>query len=808
MTPQATFLTPGRLKQFDVLPSCFQFLFENAQLQVSFLKNKACKIHFTQDAAEFDWASYAVIDDNPENTAALTWKDKTDRIQLISQNGMLEISKSDGLLRFLNSQGEVLCEDEPGLGHAWHTHGLAVYKKLEENDRFTGLGGKSGPINKRGRYYQMVNTDHFGYHENSDPLYASIPFFTGFRGNNAYGIFFDNNAYSHFDFGASQERYYSFGANEGPLRYYLFSGNPVSIIEQYTCLTGRAAMPPKWALGYQQCRYSYYPDTAVQSLIEQFEWRQFPIDVVYLDIHYMDQYKVFTWSREYFPDPERLIKLCQSKNIQLTVILDPGIKKEAGYVPYDEGNKLDIWISYPDGRAVEGKVWPGNCVFPDFTHPACRAWWSRHVSEWVSMGIKGLWNDMNEPAVWGNRFPEIAQMHGDGRPQSFAALRNVYGMQMAKSTLEGAQHTDPEDRYFVLTRASYAGGQRYSAIWTGDNSSNEKHMRLSTRMVSGLNMAGYLLAGSDIGGFIGECTPELFMRWIGLGAFQPLYRSHTMINSRPAEPWGFGEEAEQIARQYIQFRYRLIPWWYSLIYRYKMEGRPLCADLTMQYYMQDEVFDEAFGDQFLCGQTFLIAAGSIHHPFTEIYLPAGETWCDLYNGQRVAGGQKYVHREQKHFVPAFLRENQFLLSWPETIDRAEKYCQAIELHLFSLNQHEPFWWYDDDGKSNSYENGQFMLREISWDEQKKVLSISEQEGNWNSPVKEVIIYLHGVDEKVILFYEGKEVPMQPSQFSFFQPLTAFDPYEQPETEGQTIFGSIMANIRLDSKKIELIFQTV
>ncbi len=800
------FLRPGRFIKIQVLRDYTLFKFEFAYLKISILEAGGSCIQYALSLDDFEIKSYAVIDNRSIDHTSVLHEECVDYVILKTNEYQICVCKNEGLIQFKDLLGNNICGDEPGLGNQWTKNGFSCHKTLDHNLRFTGLAGKTGPLNKRGKFYEMINSDHFGYGENSDPLYASIPFFIGISESQTFGIFLDNSSYTFFDFGASQQRYFSFGAPQGPFRYYFFYGTPKEICKQYIHLTGLASLPPKWALGYQQCRYSYFPDSVVIQLIEQFNHRNIPLDVIYLDIHYMDDFKVFSWHPKYFPNPENFVKRCHENEVQVAVILDPGIKKEPGYEPYDSGDREKIWISYPDEKPVECNVWPGNCVFPDFTLEKTRDWWASYVKELVSIGINGLWNDMNEPAVFGNNFPATSIMNGDGSPDIFAAYRNVYGMLMNKSTLEGAKSVSSDQKSFVLTRATFSGGQRFAAIWTGDNSSEEKHMQLSTRMVSALNSAGFIMAGSDIGGFIGECSPELYMRWIAIGSFQTLFRGHTMINSRPAEPWGFGEDAEYVARRYIQFRYKLMPWWYSMVYLSSVHGIPVCEDLSLEYYNDDQVFDYRFQNQFISGNTFLVSPGSLTQKFTEIYLPKGHHWIDLYNYQLFEGGQTILYQEHKYFVPVFIKAGSFILSWPEPVMRAKHRLDTIELHLFTLGDHFPFVWYDDDDSINASNNEQYMYREIRWDALSKTLCLSVVKGKLDFNVKNIRICFHGLDKPFKLLY-GNNVYLSSHYTSqlFNTEPPALDPFFKNTYTDKISFGSYSVDLPLHSDEMIIDF---
>jgi alpha-glucosidase (family GH31 glycosyl hydrolase) len=307
-------------------------------------------------------------------------------------------------------------------------------------------------------------------------------------------------------------------------------------------------MPPKWSLGYQQCRWSYDSSEKVLKVVRTFREKGIPCDVVWMDIDYMDGFRCFTFDSSRFPDPKSMVDDLHSIGCKAIWMLDPGIKKEEGYFVYETGSENEVWIQKADGSPFIGEVWPGDCVFPDFTCKRTRTWWASLVKDFISNGVDGIWNDMNEPAVFKSttKTMPVSNIHrGDddiGGVQNHSYYHNVYGMLMARSTYEGMAKANTEKRPFVLTRAGFIGSQRYAATWTGDNLSNWEHLHMSVPMVLQLGLSGQPLSGPDIGGFAGNATPKLFGRWMGLGALFPFSRGHTETGSIDHEPWSFGEE--------------------------------------------------------------------------------------------------------------------------------------------------------------------------------------------------------------------------------------------------------------------------
>ncbi|RYY35130.1 MAG: DUF4968 domain-containing protein, partial [Sphingobacteriaceae bacterium] len=322
--------------------------------------------------------SYAIIAKPQQTKTSITQTDS--EIQVVTDSLRLTISKKPFAVSFFTLDGKVINQDETGLTTSWVNDAVATYKKMQDGERFVGLGEKTGPLDRRGNGYTNWNSDVFGYSTGADPLYATIPFYIGIHHDLNYGIFMDNTWQSDFNFGASNNRFSSFGARGGEMDYYfIYHKNVADIITSYTALTGRMQLPPLWSLGYQQNRYSYYPDTEVYRIAQTLREKKIPADGITLDIHYMDKYKVFTWDKTRFPDPVKMNSRLKEMGFKTTLIVDPGIKVEPGYGVYERGLKDDIFIKYNDNTNYTGEVWPGWCNFPDFTSAKGRNWWQDEI---------------------------------------------------------------------------------------------------------------------------------------------------------------------------------------------------------------------------------------------------------------------------------------------------------------------------------------------------------------------------------------------------------------------------------------------
>ena len=724
----------------------------------------------------FDDFSFAVV---AEPTAPVQPLLEDDGVLRLPMDGfVLEITKDPVQFRFLKPDGTVINEDEPGLGTSWLGEQVTAYKAMQEGERFVGLGEKTGNLDRRGTGYTNWTTDYFAYPEEADMIYGAHPFYMGLHHGMVYGIFLDNTYKTHFNFGASTDRFSSFTAEDGDLNYYFFHGaNPAEVLKAYTDLTGRSPMPPKWSLGYQQCRYSYYPDSELLTVAKTFRDKQIPADVVYCDIHYMDKYKIFSWDQERFPDPKGMMDTLRDQGFHLVVIADPGIKTQEGYQPYEDGVQQDIFIKYPDGKPYSGEVWPGWCHFPDFTDEKARDWWGEWFKVYTQDGLEGFWNDMNEPATWGQRIPELMEMSFEGTGGTMRRGRNVYGMQMARATYEGVKKHLNGKRPFNLTRSSYCGIQRYSAVWTGDNVADDTHMLSGVRLVNSLGLTGVPYTGPDVGGFVGEAGVDLFARWISIGAFTPFFRGHSMINSRDTEPWTFGEEVEEISRNYISLRYRLMPYIYGAFAEAAASGMPVSRSLVLDHAFEPEIYDGRFQNQFLCGPYILVAPVESDKQITKVYLPAGKSWYDLHTGELLAGGQVVYADCPNWRLPLYIQAGAILPMQSLVQSLTEKPEPVLHLHVYAGGQGTEYSYYEDDGETYGYEGGAYQKRTIRL--QGNALSWEAAQGSYPSAFDTVKVYLHGFAAVDSVQVNGTNVATTQETHRYTEPITQFDPVGQP-----------------------------
>jgi alpha-glucosidase len=551
------------------------------------------------------------------------------------------------------------------------------------DEAWLGFGEKVGALDKRGMHFVFWNTDVVPHHPDTDPLYQSIPFSLGLRDGTAWGFFLDESWRLEVDVAAEDPTRVRWESRGPELDAYLFAGpQPADVVRRYTALTGRPPLPPLWSLGVQQSRWGYENAREIRSVIRDYRAHQLPLDCVYLDIDYMEGYKVWTWDKARYPDPAGLAREAAAQGVRIVTIIDPAVKAEPGYRVYDEALAGDHLVRNDRGSVLLGEVWPKPAAFPDFTREPVRQWWGQLHRAFVETGIAGFWNDMNEPAcfrlingnetfsinsapaadlgkVEGPTLPHDAR-HGDRR---HLEVHNVYALGMAQAAYEGLRELAPERRPFLLTRAGAAGIQRYAAVWTGDNSSYWAHLELSIAMLLGLGLSGVAFTGADVPGFLGRASGEMLVRWTQLGTFYPLLRNHSAKGTPYQEPWRFGEPYLSLAREWLERRYRLLPTLYTLMHEASQEGLPAMRPLVM--YAPGDAEALRMDDAFLLGRELLVAP-VVRQGRTRrhVYLPEGR-WLPFFDlglsaGEVLEGRQHVLAEAPLGTVPMWLRAGEAL----------------------------------------------------------------------------------------------------------------------------------------------------
>lgn len=748
----------GSLLSFDQTGAIFNIQCQHGFVCLLFYRDDIVRIIMNPSSEPSLKSSVALV--KQPDTVKIQLEELEERIIINSPKLTIELQKSPLRVCVKDKNENILVnESELGMGYS-STNAVFCFKDMDEEDHFYGFGEKTGFLDKRGEKMTMWNSDVYAPHNpETDALYQSIPYFMTVRNGNASGIFFDNTFKTTFDFKSNNDTY-SFSAEGGQLDYYILAGpTPKDVIEQYTDLTGRMPLPPKWALGYHQSKYSYKSEQEVRELVSKFKQKQIPIDAIYFDIHYMNGYRVFTFDRAAFPDPKKLISGLKQEGIHVVPIVDPGVKKDPNYHIYKEGVLQNHFCKYLEGDLYLDEVWPGISAFPDFTKTETQKWWGKKHSFYTDLGIEGIWNDMNEPAVFNKtKTMDLDVVHdNDGDLKTHQELHNVYGLLMGKATYEGLEQQLNGKRPFLLTRAGYAGIQRYAAVWTGDNRSFWEHLEMSLPMCMNLGVSGIPFSGPDVGGFAHDSNGQLLTRWMQVGAFTPFFRNHNALDTVRQEPWSFGEKYEKIIKKYIQLRYQWLPHLYTLFMEASRTGIPVMRPLFLEYPNDPKTTN--LSDQFLIGDNVLIAP--IMRPDTYhrvVYLPEGD-WVDYWTDDSFQGGIHILVEADLETLPIFIKKGSMIAHG--AIKHSTMASETnMEIHLYPNEKGEmTYTLYDDDGETFAYEKGDYFLKKITCQQTPNDIQLSIN--NENTSIKpswnEWTLVIHLLQEPKKVFVNHEEI---------------------------------------------------
>jgi alpha-glucosidase len=744
---------------------------DNSQVQLAVLAPDLIRVRasFTKPLPTKDH-SWAIAKSNWDGVP-FTVNETPTEITLVTSELEIVIHRSPLLIDFRDARShELLNSDEQPM--AYDANGLlsemmfdpkagmfvAASKKLGFDEHFYGLGEKAARLDKRRGRFVNWNSDTPGYTEGRDPIYQTIPFYIGLQRGVAYGIFFDNSYRSYFDFGHSSQQRAWFGAEGGEMNYYFFYGPSIKkVLGRYADLTGHMPLPPLWALGNQQSRWSYYPDTMVEEIVRQYREHDLPLDVLHLDIDYMQGYRVFTFDTSRFPNPKALAEKLARQGVKLVTIVDPGVKHQPPadgatqhasvnaelesqvqrYYVFDQGLAQNYFQRRKSGGLFIPKVWPGDSVFVDFTLPDARRWWGDLHRAYLDNGIAGIWNDMNEPSDFidqtGKNQIDVVS-NDEGEQSTHAKNRNVFALLMARATFEGLERLRPNKRPYVITRAAYAGIQRYSTMWTGDTNSTWDSLALNIPMFTTLGLSGEPFVGSDVGGFIGRGNGELLVRSYQVSFLVPFCRNHKEISGYDQEPWRFGKFYEDIIRKYLKLRYELLPFLYTTLEEAHRTGVPLFRPLLLNY--QDDPNTYNLDDQFMVGSDVMVAPilkPDVRSRF--VYFPKG-VWYDYWTGGSYVGGTTHWIEADLYKVPLFVRGGSIIPTGPQMNYVGETSDSSIMFGIYPDEKGTASTTlYEDDGESPAYRNGVFRRTTINVERSRRgyTVNVSQPVGTFRPP---------------------------------------------------------------------------
>lgn len=740
-------------------------------MRVDVIRDDVIRLKISRNGHFDESPTFAVCAD-PGSQAPEFSFEETDAFARVSTAAMsVTISKDPFRIEACRADGSMIlsgCRDDNGRSWDYATLNdeFVVRRRCHREDAFFGLGEKTGRFNRRGRGYTLWNTDVLspgvsgGYKDGSDgsspadptsvefdPYYMSIPFFYHMPDYSAEmaGFFIDNGYRGRFEFVSPEE--YLIHFEGGQYTEYLFAGPAMhDILSAYTWLTGRMSAPPLWALGYHQCRWFAYTQSKVRELAGKLRDKELPCDVIWLDIDHMDGYRVFTWDRERFPDPEEMLAGLGGEGFRVVTIIDPGVKYEPGYPVFDEALRRDVLCRTEGGAIYLGQVWPGRTAFPDFVTAEARKWWGELNAGHVRSGLAGIWNDMNEPAT--GDIPADAMRFGRGKfPHE--RYHNEYALLMAMGTVEGLLAAMPDKRTFVLSRAGSPGIQRYAANWLGDNVSRWEHLWMGIPMALGLGVSGQPFVGADIGGFIGNCTAELLVRWFQYGALTPFCRNHNSTNQADQYPWVYGETVEGLCRDALALRYRLMPYIYASFLAASETGEPVQKPLVFKF--QNDPATRDIDDEYLFGDHLLVAP-VFEEGCTarQVYLPEG-TWYHWHTGAKISGRGYVIAPTPMDYIPLYARGGAVIPTWPQVPQSTMDYHpEEIELHVFIPDADGPTrsMLHEDDGLTFAFREGAFYRTEFLFEKTGAhvLLTASVSGGGYpESARKGLRLRFHGAD---------------------------------------------------------------
>lgn len=671
----------------------------------------------------------------------------------------VRVAADTGAITARTASGSVIV-DEPSGGYQRTKRGFRWQSRLAPDETCHGLGERSFGLSLRGRRYAIWNRAAGAYRPGDDPLYFNIPFYLGHRPDLSYGIFWDVPARASLGLDVRGDGLLSFEAQCRPLTMYLIVGSDsADVVRRFTGLVGRMELPPLWALGFHHSRWGLRDADAFLAIADRMRAERIPCDVLHFDIDYMRGFRVFTWDRRRFPEPERLLDELRDQGFHTVGIIDPGVKVDRDDPTYRQATRKGFFLKTASGGRLVRRVWAGRCEFPDFTDPACRAWWARQSAALAEAGFSGLWVDMNEPSTFDlvHTLPDATPHNWDGHGNTHGGGGHaVYGMQMARATRDGLVALRPDRRPFVLSRAGYAGLQRFASSWNGDSRTTWAHLRMTIPQLLNLGLSGIAFTGSDAGGFQGRHSPELYLRWMQFAALTPFFRSHSTRRAPERHPWSHGAEMADRVRAVVNLRYRLLPYLYTAFEQASRDGTPIMRPL----FFEDVT---AMGlahaeDQFMVGE-HLLAAPIVKRwaRRRRVALPAGG-WYALDNNELLRGGRTITARVGLG-VPVYVRAGAVIPTWPvvqhtgETVDTL-----ILDVYAGSATSH----LYEDEGDGFAYREGAYRMSSFATSQADGSLTLTwTRRGDFVPSSSQVVVRLLGLlDRPASVTLDGRPVTAQ------------------------------------------------
>jgi alpha-glucosidase len=757
-------VAPGAVDHVVMLPDGIEISTGAVHLRITAPREDILRVRM---AASTDWPdqiSWTVLDSARDGAAPIRALQDADAVGFATTRLIVRVLRATGRVLIARADGTPVCHDAADFPAELQQGGFTLRKQRLPGERYFGLGDQPGPLDRTGHAFVLWNSDTGNYQESTTPMYKSVPFYIAARPGSACGILLDNSWRSSFDFGQARRDVIAFGAEGGPAEYYVLPGADArAVLQSYAHLTGLPPLPPRWALGYHQSRYSYISQQAVMDVAEELRSRNFPVDAIHCDIDFQDKNRPFTINKKTFPDFKGMAHDLATQDVRIVAITDLHIAQATtGYAPYTSGLAGKHFVTTPAGEPYIGDSHPGPAAFPDFTRADTRQWWGGLYRELIDAGVAGFWNDMNEPAVSSapsgtmplDTVHKVAgERHYPDSSATHAELHNIVGLQNVRATYDGVLALRPDERPFVLTRANFAGGQRYAWTWTGDNSATWNHLRLTTPMLVNSGLSGLAFTGADVGGFFGSASPDLLTRWFQLGAFQPFFRNHCFQESAPREPWLDGPDHEAIRRRFVEERYRLLPYLYTLAEETARTGVPMLRPLFFEcptLLGAANNFRHAPDAHFLVGPALMVAP----QPFPDtlnaydVALPDGP-WFDYWTGRVVNGAITAIEPSLDH-LPVFVRAGSILPRQPLVQSTDETPDGPLELSVYPGRVGNGSI-YLDDGHSLAYQRGVYLRQNYRFttDADGSEFTLSDRAGSYHPWWDTIEIVLHSVPNRPV-----------------------------------------------------------
>jgi len=661
-------------------------------------------------------------------------------VWLVTNEMKIAVGKSPFRVIALHADSSLMSADlESGVLFDSVTKQIINRKYSPPDEAIFGLGMRGGPINRRGRTIVMRNTDNSGYGELTDPLYQSYPMYYGVRDGHAYGVFVDSPEYPFFDVANSETGVLTFGAAQGELNYYLIAGpKPENVAHNYSRLTGFNPLPPLWSLGYHHSRYGWHSDQEIRGIAEQLRNQDFPTESLWFDVDYMDNFSKFTWDPVECPNPVLLHSDLKQEGFKSVYINEPCVRDDDPLWPFLDAS--NYFLKNADNESHLNTIWFGNVSWIDYSKTATASWYKNQLKTFLSTGIDGLWNDLNEPA---NNFMPDARYDFDGEGRSETEARNLYALLVNKVAYEAQLEQFPNKRPWNFSRGGYSGIQRYAHTWGGDAPSTFDSLRVAIQMSTSMGLSGQNQFGHDIGGFLGSPNAELFTRWMEFSLFTPLFRNHSTNTALPREPWVYGEPHTSRIRGLIKWRYRMLPYVYTLFEEASRTGRPVL--MPTFFYAESDTNTFSQDTEYLFGANLLVAPvfteGSTSR---EVYLPDNSDWIDFHSKEFYPGGQ-FVTVDAPLGQPPLLVRNGAII--PQSANQTylnDPQKSADMLADIFPNGESQFTLFEDEGNGFEYQNGRYLRTRISASQESAALNVAldRQDGDYLPPQRTWAVYVH------------------------------------------------------------------